>query len=134
MDPLIESWDIDLATFGMDITLNHRLAPGHPRKFGFVEREPEPPFKEEPGLKEFLHDASLSGDATEEEIEFLRKLRFKGKTTHCTLLLPGVAKPQRPSPFSHPVADRRVGKNNKVAGLVGLDRDQQNVKLFLREP
>ena len=31
------------------------------------------------GLKEFLRDPSLSGDATEEEIEFLKKLRFKGK-------------------------------------------------------
>lgn len=79
LDPLIESWDIDLATFGMDITLNHRLAPGHPRKFEFVEREPEPPFNEEPGLKEFLQNDSLSGDATEMEIAFLRKLRFKEK-------------------------------------------------------
>jgi len=79
LDPLIESWDIDLATFGMEIVLNRRLAPGHPKKFEFVEREPDQPFEEEPGLKEFLRDPSLSRDATEEEIEFLKKLRFKGK-------------------------------------------------------
>ena len=79
LDPLIESWDIDLATFGVEIVLSRRVAPGHPKKFEFVEKEPEPAFEEEPGLKEFLHDASLSGDATGEEIEFLRKLRFKGK-------------------------------------------------------
>jgi transcriptional regulator with XRE-family HTH domain len=79
LDPLVESWDINLGTFAMEIVLNHRVAPGHPKKFEFVEKEPEPVFDEEPGLKEFLHDASLSGDATEEEIEFLRKLRFKGK-------------------------------------------------------
>jgi len=79
LDPLIESWDIDLATFGIDIVLNRRLAPGDVKRFEFVEREPEPPLKDEPGLKQFLHDASLSGDATDEEIEFLRKLRFKGK-------------------------------------------------------
>jgi transcriptional regulator with XRE-family HTH domain len=80
MDPLIESWDCDLATFGMEIVLNQRVAPGHPKRFEFVEREPEPPLEgEEPGLKKFLRDPSLSGDATEEEIEFLRKLRFKGK-------------------------------------------------------
>jgi hypothetical protein len=42
-------------------------------------KEPEPPFGEEPGFKEFLHDAKLSSDATEEEIEFLRRLRFKTK-------------------------------------------------------
>ena len=79
LQPLLESWDIDLATFGMDIVLNHRVAPGPPKKFEFVEREPEPPFPEEPALKEFLRDVSLSGDATEEEIGFLKNLRFGRK-------------------------------------------------------
>jgi transcriptional regulator with XRE-family HTH domain len=77
LDPLIESWDIDLATFGLEIVLNRRVAPGHPKKFDFVEKEPEPLFVEELGLKEFLGNPSLSGDATEEEIEFLKRLRFK---------------------------------------------------------
>ena len=79
LDPLIESWDIDLATFSIEITLNHRVASRHPRRFEFVESETEPAFEEEPGLTEFLKNASLSGDATQDEIEFLRKLRFKGK-------------------------------------------------------
>lgn len=79
LDPLIESWDIDLATFDMEIVLNRRLAPEPLKKIEFVEREPEQPFDEEPGLKEFLQDTSLGGDATEEEIEFLKKLRFKRK-------------------------------------------------------
>ena len=79
LDPLIESWDIDLATFSIEIRLNERAGPGHPQRFEFVEREPEPDFDEEPGLREFLENASLSGDATEEEIGFLSKLRFKGK-------------------------------------------------------
>jgi transcriptional regulator with XRE-family HTH domain len=79
MEPLIESWDIDLATFGMDIILNRRVAPGQRKKFEFVETEPRQSLTEEAGLKEFLQDPSLSGDATEEEIEFLRKLRFKSK-------------------------------------------------------
>ena len=78
LDPLVESWDIDLATFGMEIVLNGRLAPGDPKRFEFVEREPGQT-EEERGLKEFLHDTSLSHGATEEEIEFLKKLRFKGK-------------------------------------------------------
>jgi transcriptional regulator with XRE-family HTH domain len=79
LDPLIESWNIDLATFGLEIVLNRRVAPGHPKKFDFVEKEPEPAFDKEPGLKEFLGNPSLSGDATEEEIEFLKRLRFKEK-------------------------------------------------------
>jgi transcriptional regulator with XRE-family HTH domain len=79
LDPLIESWDIDLNTFGMEIVLNRRLAVGRPKRFEFVEKEPAQLFGIEPGLEEFLRDASLSGDATEEEIEFLRSLKFRGK-------------------------------------------------------
>jgi transcriptional regulator with XRE-family HTH domain len=79
LQPLIQSWDIDLTTFGMDIVLNHRVAPGRAKKFEFVEKDPETPDKEEPGLSAFLQNASLSRDATVEEIEFLRKLRFTGK-------------------------------------------------------
>ncbi|MBZ5562028.1 MAG: helix-turn-helix transcriptional regulator [Acidobacteriia bacterium] len=77
LDPLIESWDIDLATFAMEIVLNRRIAPGQSRKFEFVEKEADRPFEEEPGLKEFLKDPSFNPDATRGEIEFLKKLRFK---------------------------------------------------------
>jgi transcriptional regulator with XRE-family HTH domain len=79
LDPLIESWDIDLATFGIEIRLNERAGRGRLRKFGFVENEPKPAFVEEPGFREFLENTSLSEDASEEEIGFLRKLRFDGK-------------------------------------------------------
>lgn len=79
LDPLIESWDIDLVTFAVEIVLNRRLAPGNLRKFEFVEREADQLSGEEPGLKEFLRDPSLSGDAIEGEIEFLKRLRFNGK-------------------------------------------------------
>jgi len=79
LDPLIESWDVDLLNFGMEVVLNRRLALGPLKRFEFVEKEPEPSREVEPGLEEFLKDASLSGDATEEEIEFLKRLRFKGK-------------------------------------------------------
>jgi len=43
-----------------------------------VEREPES-LDEEPGLKEFRWNPSLSGDGIEEEIQLPRMLRFKGK-------------------------------------------------------
>ena len=79
LDPLIESWDIDLATFGMEIVLNRRLKPGHPKRFEFMEREPAPAGDMEPGLQAFLRDPSLRGDATDEEIEFLKSLRFAGR-------------------------------------------------------
>jgi transcriptional regulator with XRE-family HTH domain len=78
LQPLIESWDIDLASFGMEIVLNRRLVPQYSKRFDFVERGPDDPFEEEPGLTEFLRDASLSGDPSPEEIDFLRRLRFRG--------------------------------------------------------
>ena len=79
LDPLVESWDIDLATFALDISLNARAVSEHEKRFEFVEREANQLFAEEPGLTEFLQDVSLSGTATEEEIEFLKRLRFKAK-------------------------------------------------------
>lgn len=77
LDPLIDSWDIDLKTFGMEIVLNQRLTSTQLMKFHFVEMGSDGPFEEEPGLTEFLQTAAMSGDATDEEIEFLRSLRFK---------------------------------------------------------
>jgi hypothetical protein len=79
MDPMIDSWDIDLKTFGMEIVLNRRLTAGSLKRFEFAEQEPTQPFAIEPGLEEFLNDASLSGDATEEEIEFLKALQLRGR-------------------------------------------------------
>jgi len=79
LEPLIESWDIDLETFGMEIDLNNRVVSEHIKKLEFVEKEPEQAPDEERGLQEFLDDAKLVGDASEEEIAFLRKLRFRAR-------------------------------------------------------
>jgi transcriptional regulator with XRE-family HTH domain len=79
LDPMIDSWDIDVKTFGMEVALNRRLAPGSLKRFEFAEQESQPAFAIEPGFEQFLRDKSLSGDATEEEIEFLKMLKFKGR-------------------------------------------------------
>jgi len=79
LDPLIESWDIDLATFGLEIVLNHSVVPGQAKRFEFVERDAEQPVSEEPGLQEFLQDSSLSGTATPKEVAFLKRLKFQGQ-------------------------------------------------------
>lgn len=79
LNPLIACWDIDLSTFDMEIALNDRLVPGQPKKFEFVEKEPDGPVEVEPGFTEFLQDATLSSSVTSDEVEFLRRLRFKGK-------------------------------------------------------
>ncbi len=77
LDPLIVSWDIDLASFGLEIILNRRIAPAHLKKFEFAERESGELSDEQPGLQEFLKDRSLSGNATPEEVEFLKQLRSR---------------------------------------------------------
>ena len=76
LEPLIKTWDIDLASFDLEIVLNHSVPTGQVKRFGFIERTHEPAFEGEPGLEEFLQDPVLSGTATEDEIAFLTRLTF----------------------------------------------------------
>jgi transcriptional regulator with XRE-family HTH domain len=76
LDPLIARWDIDLSTFDMEIVLNNRLVPGEPKKFAFVEKDLDGPREDEPGLTEFFQDAVLSRDMSDDELVFLKRLRF----------------------------------------------------------
>lgn len=79
LDPLIDSWDIDLATFAIEIVLNKRVAPGNPKKFEFVETEANEFPQRESGLEEFLKNDPFNANATPAEIDFLRRLKFRGK-------------------------------------------------------
>jgi hypothetical protein len=75
LDPLIESWDIDLTDFKLQVVLNQRVATQPVKRFEFVERAPE----EEPGFRGFLDDTTLSGAATDDELAWLRQLTFQGR-------------------------------------------------------
>jgi transcriptional regulator with XRE-family HTH domain len=77
LDPVIDSWDIDLKTFSLEILLNKRLASHQLMKFQYVETGSAVSSEEEPGFKEFLRSSGMSGDATGEELEFLKSLRFR---------------------------------------------------------
>jgi hypothetical protein len=77
LDILIAAWDIDPQTFAIDIMLNRKLAPDCRKRFEFVETKPLR--NVDPGLQEFLRDKSLSGDATGEEIEFLKTLKLTNR-------------------------------------------------------
>ncbi len=79
LDPVIDSWDIDVKTFGMEVVLRPRLAPAGFKRFEFVEIVARTQVDIEPGFVQFLNDEMLSGDAREDEIEFLKTLRFKGR-------------------------------------------------------
>ncbi|MGH7843796.1 MAG: helix-turn-helix domain-containing protein [Candidatus Binatia bacterium] len=78
LDPLIESWDIDLVTFDMKIMLFPELSRERLKQFEFAEKGTEVEM-EEPELTEFLQDPSLNIDITQEELAFLRRLRFTDK-------------------------------------------------------
>jgi transcriptional regulator with XRE-family HTH domain len=79
LDPLIESWDVDLTSFALDIVLNPGVVSGHVRRFEFIEKEAEPALAEQSGLAEFLKDPALSSTVTADELTFLKRLRLKGK-------------------------------------------------------
>ncbi|MDB4324723.1 XRE family transcriptional regulator [bacterium] len=80
MDPLVQTWDIDLDSFRFDVTLNPQLVADSQRRFEFVETAPvDDGDDERTGFTEFLEDKRLSGDITEKEARLLRLGQFDGK-------------------------------------------------------
>jgi transcriptional regulator with XRE-family HTH domain len=79
IDPLVESWDVDLVSFRLDIKLNRSLVADPHRSFSFVESAPASDSGEESGLADFLNDPPLSGDVTEEQARLLRQHRLGGR-------------------------------------------------------
>jgi hypothetical protein len=73
LDPLVESWDVDLDRVRLDIRLRHELVADPLRTFSFVEQAAaEPEAHSVSGFLEFLEDAALAADVTEEEVDLLR--------------------------------------------------------------
>jgi transcriptional regulator with XRE-family HTH domain len=79
IDPLVESWDVDLDSFRFDIVLDRSLVADPHRTFKFVESTPANDSGEESGLADFLNDPQLSADVTEEEVGILRQQRLGGR-------------------------------------------------------
>lgn len=80
LDPFIESWNFDLRSFEMGIVLSPRLGPVRSLRLRFVQTESDLyPEDEEPGFADFVADSSLSGDASGEEVAFLKSLSFRGR-------------------------------------------------------
>ncbi|HEX9161218.1 MAG TPA: helix-turn-helix transcriptional regulator [Thermoanaerobaculia bacterium] len=74
IDSMVRSWDLDLHHF--DLTI--QLSSGATRSFSFEQRAKEEPLADDPALRAFFRDATLSAGITAEEIEFLRRIRFSG--------------------------------------------------------
>jgi len=79
IDPLVESWDVDLDSFRLDVFMNSRLVAEPRRTFTFVESEPGGDSGEETGLADLLADPLLGGDVTEQEARLLRQQRPHGR-------------------------------------------------------
>ena len=119
LTPLIEGWDIDLATFGMEVVLHEGMAEYRKKRFGFFESRAEEMRRSEPGLEEFLRDKSLSGDVSEEEIEFLRTLEIAGAVACPDLLLSGATE------FAGSVSLQVVSRKERKAGAKTTDAERK---------
>jgi hypothetical protein len=76
LDPLLASWDVDLETFRIDVTLDGARVNTPRRTFRFVESAPGDHTDDDSALAEFLRDPQLNDNATEEEIRLLRGHRL----------------------------------------------------------
>lgn len=79
LGPLIDSWDIDLVTFGLKVNLNRRLTTVPGQRFEFTEHPLETAAEEGPGFRGFLNDPAMSGTATEGELKWLKRLSSDGR-------------------------------------------------------
>jgi hypothetical protein len=79
LDPLIESWDVDLGTFRLDVVLDEALAGVRVKRFEFLERDAAEPGSDAAGFREFLDSPALSGTANDAELAWLRRLRFSDR-------------------------------------------------------
>ena len=107
LDPIIDSWSIDVKTFRMDVVLNGGLVrgDGSAKTFEFAERSPEQPVAAGPGLDAFLRDKSLSGDATDEEVDFLKSLKFRKRQPSALYYYRELQNLRDPLHFSAPDVD-----------------------------
>jgi hypothetical protein len=77
LDPLVESWDVQLEDLRLEIALRPELAADPVRTFAMVEQlGPSPGAHPPAALAEFLDDAALAEDVSEEEANSLRAHTF----------------------------------------------------------
>lgn len=130
LGPLIDTWDIDLKTFAMDVLLNKRLAAARLVRFQFVEAGAPAAVEEEPGFQEFLRNSRMSEDATGEELAFLKSLRFH-KVKPTALYYYRELQSLR-DPLHFPTQPRDVNAPGRTAGSVLREKRSTSGKSALR--
>ena len=117
--PLLESWDIDLPTFGIKVVLNRLLSPIHEVEFQFMERVGDGQAEVEQGFQEFLELAGFERRRDRGRIGIVARPAIQVAAAHCGLLLPRTAEPARSSElfrrFPSPTAQaRRHGQRREA--------------------
>lgn len=126
LGPLIESWDIELETFAVEVFLNNRLAASRIVRFRFVETNALPSTAEESGFKEFLRNPGMSGDANEVELTFLKSLQFHGQRPSALYYYRELQSLRDPLHFpSHPRNGIASPRAAKAAGNVKRQTSRQ---------
>jgi hypothetical protein len=74
LEPLVESWDVDLEALRVEVALRRELVAEPRRAFAFAEQQPLSAVPS--GLADFLADEALRGDVSDQEIEQLRAHSF----------------------------------------------------------
>jgi hypothetical protein len=108
LDPLIDSWDIDLKSFGIEVVLTRRLAAGARKRFEFAEKRT--------GTGRSLR--AWAGAIPERPVIERRRHRRgnrvsegaqgQGKEAFSYLLLPGTTESEGSTPFPSGNAARRI--------------------------
>lgn len=113
LDPLIESWDVDFESFGMQIVLNRRLTRSHLKRLEFREAENRLASETEAGFEAFLGDPKLSAGINEREIAFLKSLCPDGKRPTSLYYYRELQNLRDPLNFLPSSTERRRGQETK---------------------
>jgi hypothetical protein len=79
LDPLIQSWSVELDSLRLDIFLEPKLVAEDHRIFVFVEQDPDDGSREEGGLAQFLRERKVEDQVTDAEVRLLRRHRLGGR-------------------------------------------------------
>ncbi len=135
LEPLIESWNMDLTSFAIEITLNRRLAPVSDLRFEFVETASVDAPAQCPGFLKFLNDQSLSGDASPEELQFLAGLRFISRVPNALYFYRELQNLRDPLHFpGNSVSPlRKFGDSNSAGKKLGIGSRKRALRRWNRE-
>lgn len=135
LEPLIESWNMDLTSFAIEITLNRRLAPVSGLRFEFVETASVDAPAQCPGFLKFLNDPSLSGDTSPEELQFLAGLRFISRVPNALYFYRELQNLRDPLHFpgNSVSALRKFGDSNSAGKKLGIGSRKRALRRWNRE-